>query len=411
VTVSPRKKRIPWWKQLSNHERKSKPGGSPPKPNNKNRKEDHMKSIKRAIRLIAVQRGLSTSVALGADPVAGREEHPITRSRPRRWTAVLALVIALLPGTAPAQEADTLTISGTFSMDYLNSESDLNWFVPDLVEVYANGHEHTWTLTLHGTTHSHFTFSAFGVKRATQIHATSFDLEFFGPDAATLNGLVSDHLAGGDVFAYLENSYSSGFGGGDFAIMYVWVSAGDPGISFYTGQEMGVFTLFPADADGYPVVGPEPFSIEPDYTELGYSDMMSSTGGAIGSLAGPVTFEGSVGEPEPEQVVLAVADASVLEGNRGTSNVAVAVTLSSASSQAITVHYATANGTALANSDYTATSGTLTFQPGETSRTISVSIKGDRKREANEIFSVQLSNAVGATIDDGVATVTILNDD
>jgi hypothetical protein len=154
VTVSPRKKRIPWWKQLSNHERKSKPGGSPPKPNNKNRKEDHMKSIKRAIRLIAVQRGLSTSVALGADPVAGREEHPITRSRPRRWTAVLALVIALLPGTAPAQEADTLTISGTFSMDYLNSESDLNWFVPDLVEVYANGHEHTWTLTLHGTTNS-----------------------------------------------------------------------------------------------------------------------------------------------------------------------------------------------------------------------------------------------------------------
>jgi hypothetical protein len=53
----------------------------------------------------------------------------------------------------------------------------------------------------------------------------------------------------------------------------------------------------------------------------------------------------------------------------------------------------------------------LTFQPGETSRTISVSIKGDRKREADETFSVNLSNAVGATIDDGVATVTILNDD
>ena len=53
----------------------------------------------------------------------------------------------------------------------------------------------------------------------------------------------------------------------------------------------------------------------------------------------------------------------------------------------------------------------MTFQPGETSRTISVSIKGDRKREANETVSVQLSNAVGAIISDGVATVTILNDD
>jgi hypothetical protein len=77
----------------------------------------------------------------------------------------------------------------------------------------------------------------------------------------------------------------------------------------------------------------------------------------------------------------------------------------------VTVNYATASGTAVATSDYTATNGTLTFQPSETSRTISVSIKGDRKREPNETFSVQLSNAVGARIDDGVATATILNDD
>jgi chitinase len=100
-----------------------------------------------------------------------------------------------------------------------------------------------------------------------------------------------------------------------------------------------------------------------------------------------------------------------LEGNRGSSKLAVAVTLSSASSQAITVSYRTVDGTAKAKSDYTATSGTLTFQPGETSRTISIAIKGDRKREADETFSVELSNAVGATIDDGFATVTILNDD
>jgi hypothetical protein len=89
----------------------------------------------------------------------------------------------------------------------------------------------------------------------------------------------------------------------------------------------------------------------------------------------------------------------------------VAVTRSSGSSQAITVSYRTIDGMAKAKEDYTATSGTMTFQPGQTSRTISVSIKGDRKREADETFSVQLSNAVGATIEDGSATVTILNDD
>ena len=285
-----------------------------------------MKNIKTAIRLIAVHLGLSTSVALGADPVAGREGHPMTRSRLPRWTAVLALVIALLPGTAPAQEDGTVTISGLFSMDYLDGEVDLTSFAPDLARgLRQRARTH---LDAHAPRHNPVAlYVSTGAYYATEIHATSFDLEFFGPDAATLNGIVSEHLAGGDVYVYLENTYYDN--GGGFAIMHVWVSGGDPGMYFYTGHDMGVVTLFPTDADGYPVVGPEPFSIEPDYTELGYFDMFSGTGGAIGSLAGPVTFAGSVGEPDPvEPVVLAVADASVLEGNRGTSNVAVAVTLS-----------------------------------------------------------------------------------
>ena len=166
-----------------------------------------------------------------------------------RWVAALTLAIALAPGAASAQEADTLTISGLFSMDYLYGTVG-----PDLAEVFANGHEHTWTLTLHGTTHSHSTFWAFGVKRVTEIHATSFDLEFFGPDAATLNGIVSDHIAGGDVLIYLENAYSSGFGD-DFAVMHVWPAGSD--MYFYAGHDMGVNTLFPTDSDGYPVVGPD----------------------------------------------------------------------------------------------------------------------------------------------------------
>ena len=321
----------------------------------------------------------------------------MTRSRLRRWTAVLALVIALLPGTAPAQEDGTLTISSTFYMGSLFEPVG-----PDLAEVFANGHEHTWTLTLHGTSHSHYLFSS--IYYATEIHATSFDLEFFGPDAATLNSIVSDHIAGGDVWLYLENAYTSAFGN-DFAVMHVW--AAGPDMSFYSGHDMGVFTLFPTDADGYPVVGPDPFSIWADYSEL--TDMRPGNNGAIQSPASLVTVEGSMGEPEP--VVLAVTDATVLEPDRGTSNVAVAVTLSSGSSQAITVSYRTVNGTAVAPQDYAATSGTLTFEPGQTSRTISIAIKGDRKREANETFSVQLSNAVGAAIDDAVATVNILNND
>ncbi|MGH3372530.1 MAG: Calx-beta domain-containing protein, partial [Nocardioidaceae bacterium] len=71
----------------------------------------------------------------------------------------------------------------------------------------------------------------------------------------------------------------------------------------------------------------------------------------------------------------------------------------------------TANGTAAAGSDYTAVTQTVTFAPGETSKTVGVRILGDRTNEPNETFTVTLSNAAGATIGTGTATVTIVNDD
>ena len=370
-----------------------------------------MKNIKRAIRLIAVHLGLSTSVALRSDPVAGREGYPITRSRLRRWTAVLALLIALAPGAASAQEDGTVTISGRFSMDYLYGELDLSLFEPDLLGVYYNGHEHTWTLTLHGTSQSHYTNAhQFGAYYATEIHATSFDLEFFGPDAATLNGIVSEHLAGGDVYVYLENTYY--YNGGGFAIMHVGVGGGVTGqLYFYTGQEMGSLTLFPADADGYPVVRPEPFSIEPDITELSEFEMFSGTGFNMGSLAGPVTFEGSVGSVPPHPPTLSIGDASVVEGDRGSSKLQFTVSRSGSSEGTVGVSYRTVAGTALAKSDYTAASGTLTFPPGVRTQTITITVKSDRTREPDETFTVELLNAVGASVVDAVATGTILNDD
>ena len=166
-----------------------------------------------------------------------------------QWVAVLMLAIALAPSAASAQEADTLTISGLFSMDYLYGTVD-----PDLAYVYANGQQHTWTLTLHGTTQSHYIWDGL----STQIHATSFDLEFFGADAATLNGIVSEHLAGGEVFIDLTNFYWGDLG--DFASIRVLLWSPDG--AFQAGDfEQKSDTLFPSDTNGYPVVGPEPFSI------------------------------------------------------------------------------------------------------------------------------------------------------
>ena len=106
---------------------------------------------------------------------------------------------------------------------------------------------------------------------------------------------------------------------------------------------------------------------------------------------------------------LSVADT---EANEGTDAAAAfEVTLSSAATGTVTVNYATADGTAEAGADYTATSGTLTFAAGETAKTISVPVLDDAVDEGEETFTLRLSNAAGARITDGEAVGTIANDD
>jgi hypothetical protein len=108
---------------------------------------------------------------------------------------------------------------------------------------------------------------------------------------------------------------------------------------------------------------------------------------------------------------VSVGDTSVAEGNAGTTPLSFPVTLSAASAQPVSVTYATADGTATAPSDYTAATGTLTFNPGETSKTISVAVAADLAIEPDEMLSITLSGAVGATLATGTATGRITNDD
>ncbi|MEZ4637108.1 MAG: Calx-beta domain-containing protein [Caldilineaceae bacterium] len=77
----------------------------------------------------------------------------------------------------------------------------------------------------------------------------------------------------------------------------------------------------------------------------------------------------------------------------------------------VTVDYATADGSALAGADYTAAAGTLTFSPGDTSRTISVAVLDDGLDEADESFRVALSNPVNATVDGDSARITIVDNE
>ena len=113
---------------------------------------------------------------------------------------------------------------------------------------------------------------------------------------------------------------------------------------------------------------------------------------------------------------LSIADVSLNEGNTGTTDFPFVVTLAQAIDQDVVVNYATVDGTAtVTGSDYVSNTGTLTIAAGNTANTVIVKVNGDTIVEANESFTVQLSNAtVGATpltLTKGTATGTILNDE
>ena len=112
----------------------------------------------------------------------------------------------------------------------------------------------------------------------------------------------------------------------------------------------------------------------------------------------------------PQAITLSVADARVAEPRSGGSAATLdfVVTLNPAASGKVTVDYATSDDTATAGADYTATSGTLTFAAGETSKTVTVPVLSDSHSEGNETMKLTLSNVNGtAEISDGEATGTI----
>jgi uncharacterized protein len=118
------------------------------------------------------------------------------------------------------------------------------------------------------------------------------------------------------------------------------------------------------------------------------------------------------GGNQPQPGALSIGDASVLEGDDGTTSLVFTVTRANGDDGAVSADYAVTLGTADALDITGPISGTVSFADGETTATISIAVNGDISIEANETLSVTLSNPTGgATITDATATGTILNDD
>ena len=139
----------------------------------------------------------------------------------------------------------------------------------------------------------------------------------------------------------------------------------------------------------------------PVTTNCGATGALCTEDGRVLSIANMVVVKGPAG--------LSVADAEAEEGTDPA--LAFAVTLDRARTEDTTVDYATSDGTATAGADYTAKRGTLTFAPGETSKTVEVPVIDDAHNESSETMTLTLSNPSGAYLADAEATGTITNTD
>ena len=207
----------------------------------------------------------------------------------------------------------------------------------------------------------------------------------------TLSGTIHDPVS----FDYLTSDDTAG-AGGDY------------------GATQGTHTFLPGGPNQFqvtvPIIGDTTYeSVERFFLRLANA----SAGAMIADGQGVATIT-------DDDVALSISNWSTREGspNRGKRSSGVQLTpftftisLSGPASTAVMVRYDTQDGTAIAGSDYNQAGGTITFAPGETTKTVTVNVIADSSVEPDEAFSVVLSSPVGAELADTTGEGTILDDD
>ncbi|MCA9204370.1 MAG: gamma-glutamyl-gamma-aminobutyrate hydrolase family protein, partial [Planctomycetales bacterium] len=190
---------------------------------------------------------------------------------------------------------------------------------------------------------------------------------------------------------------------GDLDDANEWIAAAQPVV-------VGINTLtFNVPPNAIPATTSDPLTYARVRYELS-DDILDPDGAADPGDGGEVEdYAVTIGDLP----TLSVNDVSVTELDRGqSSTVTFTVSLAVPYSNTVTVDYSTSDGTARSSTaDYTPVSGQLTFAPGVTSQTVTVTVPGDISDEADETFFLNLSNAVNASIADAQGTATIVDND
>ena len=213
-------------------------------------------------------------------------------------------------------------------------------------------------------------------------------------------GAARSYWVGGGEFVRFGESVKLGDFNADGEIDIAAANFSTSNVSILPGNGDGTFGL--PEALSIAPMGAPVDMVAADFNGDGKPDI------ATVNDAVSVFLNTSVAPPRP---LVSVSDATVTEGNTGSANATFTLTLSHPSDVDVTVHYATANLTATAGGDYTAASGTVTIPAGQTSRTFTVAVAGDRIVEPSETFAINLSAPTTGSIRDGQGIGTILDNE
>jgi hypothetical protein len=238
------------------------------------------------------------------------------------------------------------------------------------------------------------------------------------PDLVTTSsdGYVSMLLGSGDGTFQTARSFAMGSApgsataidvNGDRKLDLVVIDRSSPGaVSVLLGDGRGGLAAPITTATG----GSPSSLVMADFNSDGRPDAATAN---IGSNNVSVLLNDGVWAVQTTPPRITINDVSKAEGkNKSSTSFTFTVSLSAAYDQPVTVSYRTVNGTATAGSDYTSKSGAITFAPGETTKTITIQVKGDNKRESNETFYLELlNNSSNSLLTKTRGIGTILNDD
>ena len=328
------------------------------------------------------------------------------------------------PVTLSAASSQTVTVNyvtangtATAGSDYIPTVGTLTWTPGDTstktISVTVNGDrivepDETFYVNLLNPTNATIsTGQGVGTVRNDDVPLPDLLATMWGSDTAVMQGSLFGLKMQASNFGTAAQT-------ADWLVEF-YLSSDEtisPASDYLLGSVSRSTDIAPGEHEDVPQTGwdyfPVPLTVSPGTYSFG---VRLDSSGVESDIANNTRISSNVVTVLPAPVLNIGTPAPIAEGDSGSKTLTFPVTLSAASSQTVTVNYATANGTATAGSDYTATSGTLTFAPYQTSQQINVSVLGDYAIEGDETFTVSLSAATNATIGTAAATGTIRDDD